>query len=1271
MENIIEPDDFTEEQLDILDAMIDAEQDEEEADEEDVNQSGGALPMEDLFDIQQIQQRFIRKFNTHGTDYTITMRPNVPRGDIMQFMSQAMTSILERITRDMKPTDLVRFIMQSPDLSYPISLPFMPLHALTSERVLGEIEKVLQSFEEIQINSPMQINLIHVVLPNGGARLRKKRAVRVTESLIKKKSIIIIKNNDNLCCARAIVVAKAKLDADPDWDNIRKGWSLQAKKAIELHEKAGVPRGTCGIPEIKKFQDVLPGYQIVVLSKKHFNGIIYKGPEAPKQIYLYYYDNHYGVITTMTGFLGRSYYCTTCNKGYDHEERHNCKVKCSCCHRKNCQVEEGTRLIWTSCQECHRFFKGEGCYARHKERRQSKGTTLRSVCDNYKKCKVCKKIINCKGREMTSHKCGEIKCSVCKEFVNIETHKCFIQPHGPKDKKGNVECDEEVEQKYFFFDFECIQETGIHVPNLAIVHDMEGNETMFKGPNTRNDFCNWLFTEDHEDTICIAHNLKAYDGYFILQYLYDQIILPELLLNGTKIMSITVVDLNIKFIDSLNFIPMALARFPKTFGLNELKKGWFPHHFNTSTNQSYVGTIPAKDFYDPNGMNETTREAFLTWHSKLEEEKFVFDFQKEIISYCRSDVDILRKCCLQFRADFQKVTLLDPFAKCITIAAACNLVFRCKFLKENTIAIIPPQGYDPNAKYSIIALKWLELVRHETGADIKHARNGGEQKLSVNAGNPVKVDGWDPENRIAYEFHGCFYHGCVDCYARNTFNPVAGLFMHELYEKTLEKKQKLLAMGYELVEMWECQFKKRLKQDEDAKNFVEDIRYVSPLEPRDAFFGGRTNACKLFFEGKAMYVDFTSLYPDRNKNEQYPLGHPIIITQNFSDISSYNGLIKLKILPPRELYHPVLPMKCNGKLMFSLCRTCMQTLQQEQCNHSEEERALTGTWVSLEIAKAIEKGYRVLEIYEVWHFAAFSHNLFKDYINTFLKIKQEASGWPAHCTTEKAKRQYIQDYYINEGILLDYDLIEFNPGRRSLAKLMLNSFWGKFGEKTNKPQTVCTQSPEEYFSYLTSDSKEVTHVQIINEEAIELHYKYNDNFVEAGHRTNVIIAAYTTTSARLKLYDVLDKLGTRVLYYDTDSIIFTYKEGDWMPPLGDYLGELTNELAEGEYIIKFVSGGPKNYAYKTCNPTTNVEKTYCKVRGFTLNHRNSQLINFDTLCDVVTSPEERLINIHTPFKIVRDAKSKNVKTKTENKLYRKVYNKRVVVDDFDTIPYGF
>ena len=393
---------------------------------------------------------------------------------------------------------------------------------------------------------------------------------------------------------------------------------------------------------------------------------------------------------------------------------------------------------------------------------------------------------------------------------------------------------------------------------------------------------------------------------------------------------------------------------------------------------------------------------------------------------------------------------------------------------------------------------------------------------------------------LLLNFMDFFFHGCLDCYERRTINPLTGVTMQKLYENTMEKKQKLIAAGYGYEAMWECKFRKRLKEDEEAQEFIEGINYVTPLEPRDAFYGGRTNACKLYFEGEAMYLDFTSLYPDRNKNEQYPLGHPIIITQNFSDVSTYKGLLKLKILPPRGFYHPVLPFKCNGKLMFSLCRSCAQTLQQELCTHSDEERAFVGTWVSLEIDKAIEKGYQVLEIYEVCHFPTLSSDLFKDYINTFLKIKQEASGWPSHCTTEEAKQQYIQDYFDHEGIHLDYDLIAHNPGLRGLSKLVLNSFGGKFGERLNRPKVLVTQSPEEYFDYLTCDTKEITNIQLINEE----------DFIETGIRTNVIIAAFTTASARLKLYDILDKLGERVLYFDTDSIIFTCKEGDWVPPHG-------------------------------------------------------------------------------------------------------------------------
>ena len=90
------------------------------------------------------------------------------------------------------------------------------------------------------------------------------------------------------------------------------------------------------------------------------------------------------------------------------------------------------------------------------------------------------------------------------------------------------------------------------------------------------------------------------------------------------------------------------------------------------------------------------------------------------------------------------------------------------------------------------------------------------------------------------------------------------------------------------------------------------------------------------------------------------------------------------------------------------------------------------------IAKALEIGYRLLAIHEVSHFPQQSDELFKDYIGTFLKIKQESSGSPEGCDTEEKKREYI-----GEKLKRKRNKIEKNPGLRALAKLMLNSFWGK------------------------------------------------------------------------------------------------------------------------------------------------------------------------------------------------------------------------------------
>ena len=326
---------------------------------------------------------------------------------------------------------------------------------------------------------------------------------------------------------------------------------------------------------------------------------------------------------------------------------------------------------------------------------------------------------------------------------------------------------------------------------------------------------------------------------------------------------------------------------------------------------------------------------------------------------------------------------------------------------------------------------------------IRHARNHGEQRI-----DKYLVDGFNAKTNTVWEIQGCLWHGCPKCYARDTVNPVNHLTMNELHQRTLEKIQFLKDNGYNVVEIWNCDIDRQLQTDPDMKTFFDRFEISEPLEPRQAFFGGRTNATHLFHETqpdeKMNYVDFCSLYPWCNKYGEYPLGHPQIITENFKPIDEYFGLIKCTVLPPHGLYHPILPYRTQGKLMFPLCRYCADTLQQEPCDHFDVDRARHGTWVNLELQKALEIGYQLVKIDEVWHFPDHTDGLFKDYVDTFLKTKQKANGFPPDCDTDEKKAQYIANYAAKEGIQLDFRQIIKNPGLRALAKLMLNSFWGMY-----------------------------------------------------------------------------------------------------------------------------------------------------------------------------------------------------------------------------------
>lgn len=454
---------------------------------------------------------------------------------------------------------------------------------------------------------------------------------------------------------------------------------------------------------------------------------------------------------------------------------------------------------------------------------------------------------------------------------------------------------------------------------------------------------------------------------------------------------------------------------------------------------------------------------------------------------------------------------------------------------------------------------------------------------------------------------------------------------------------------------------------------------MPPLEPRDAFFGGRTGAVSLHAEAgegeEIRYCDITSLYPWVNKNCQYPIGHPTIITQPVDQsIHSYFGIALVDILPPAGLFHPVLPVRCGGKLTFPLCRSCVKEEQEKSllqrthyCVHSDSERMLRGTWCTPEIQKAIEKGYTLIKIHEVWHFPIQQRQtgLFANYGNTWLKIKQECSGWPSWCQSLEQKGNYVMNYQEREGIRLDINQIAKNPGRKATAKLMLNryffhvaffhvvtphllilflfiscSFWGKFGERINKPTTVTVKEPSHLFSLLSDTTKDISTLRLCTDDVLEAVYTSVNENAPKGTKTNIFVAAMTTCYARLKLYDSLDALQEQVLYFDTDSIVYKWRPGQPCIPTGDFLGDMKDEL-HGDVINEFVSGGAKNYAY-----TTREGNHECKVRGFTLNVRGSAVLNFQSMKENILQElhieqdSRRNINIMNPYYFQRDVEKK-------------------------------
>ena len=309
------------------------------------------------------------------------------------------------------------------------------------------LAQALNSNEQFEMDDSFQLSITQVHHPpQGTGKPRRGKPGHPTMQLLtsQKRSVIRINNRDELCCATALVTAKARADQHPKYRSIRQGTKLQKELALLLHHEAKVPFGPCGYDALTKFSEApsLAHYQIILVDAHRSFHITTFGDTQDKQLILLHDHDHYDVITRLPGFFGSSYVCAHCWKPYNTQGQHRCNKnkQCGACRQKECPDFQAAyprgQKATQRCPSCDRDFFGDTCFEMHLGKDHTGKTNPQSsVCFHRRRCPNCLKQ-DVGLQKIARHQCEYVECPSCHEYVHGETHLCFIQrPTKPQEKK--------------------------------------------------------------------------------------------------------------------------------------------------------------------------------------------------------------------------------------------------------------------------------------------------------------------------------------------------------------------------------------------------------------------------------------------------------------------------------------------------------------------------------------------------------------------------------------------------------------------------------------------------------------------------------------------------------------------------------------------------------------------------------------------------------------------------------------------------------------------
>lgn len=816
------------------------------------------------------------------------------------------------------------------------------------------------------------------------------------------------------------------------------------------------------------------------------------------------------------------------------------------------------------------------------------------------------------------------ECVLCRQEVvgMYHDHTCVLH--------RNNEYKECKQEQLYVYDFECQQNYqeeingSVHVLNLVCMQTMYEPYIKNHFPDIKS-FLDHIMTPEFADTIFVAHNGGKYDVHFILQYLeqnqveYTFVPSPS---SSHRFMSLTITGFKITFLDFIFFCPGSLRSIADSFQLS-MAKGHFPHLFSREDTQDYLGPLPPRDqeedyWLQRNFRNTAEEQEFDTWYAEASCEfcicpcytgergevsckdcgrKF-WNLQEQLLYYCEKDVEVLALACQAYRDNMltpagDDERGIDPF-QMLTLAQVALHTFLCG--KGEEMVAMPEEtryGKHPNG------VIWCQEVSVALGTKILHTGNHFREYYDMDL--HLSFDGYCPKTGHVFWYLDCLHFACPTCYHTeedlDRTHPIQGCTFRQVQEESRILIERVCEVYQNRIHiMYNHAFHPR--------------ENVPVFTPRDCFYGGRTEVfspyadrAKLGPNAHICYHDVCSLYPYVCATQKLPTGVPTYYEKEEIDPdrlhpshpNRYFGYVQCHVIPNPQDRIGLLPCRAeSGRLQFDL-------------------EPKVGCWGTEELYLAMENGYRVDHIYLVVHWGPeeSSSTLMRDYIDRFLRDKQEAEGWvklgASSADPPEEEKLRIQEKLLEEngGIgEIRIDHVAPNKVKRALAKLRLNTLWGKFAQRNQVKKYVTIHSYREFCEiwYNPAIQRDKLTFREIGPDSYRVEYTLTDGNIRPNARANIFIASKVTEWARCILHRKILAVGPeRILYCDTDSVIFVW-EGNGLELTGIGLGKWTDEL-DGGTIDVFFALAPKFYI------TLINEEHHVRAKGVILTNENRNKLN--------------------------------------------------------------